>query len=66
MAPGPRTHLMRTWLTASADDLCYVAGVCLVGVGVYRQWPEAIWFYAGAVCLVVGLVLTCALAGRRA
>lgn len=54
---------MRAFMVAHADDAAYLLGVCLVGIGVYRVSPVATWFYAGAVLLAIGAMLT--LAGAR-
>jgi len=56
---------LASFVAAYADDFCYVAGVTLVGIGVYRLCPVATWFYAGAVCLAIGWLQTLA-SGRRA
>lgn len=45
-------------LLVFAPDACVLAGFALAGIGVYRLWPACIWFYAGAVCVLVGVALS--------
>ena len=44
-------------LVVAAPDLCILAGLFLIGVGVYRWTPEAIWIYAGVTLIVIGVAL---------
>ena len=47
-------------VAAYADDACYLGGVILVGIGVYRVEPVATWFYAGASCLLSAYLIAAA------
>ena len=47
-----------TRLIAIAPDVCMTAGVCLVGIGVYRWWPLATWFFAGGALMALGWLLS--------
>ena len=45
---GMRRHL---------DDTFVGLGLTLGGIGVYTLWPVGVWFYSGAVCVLIGVVL---------
>ena len=47
-------------VVAYADDACYLSGVILVGIGVYRVNPAATWFYAGVACLLTAWLIAAA------
>jgi hypothetical protein len=44
----------RGFLCDGLDDCFVLAGVILIGIGLYRLWPAGIWFYLGVVCVGVG------------
>jgi hypothetical protein len=58
--------LMRvlTALFAVAPDVCLLGGLGLIGTGLYRWQPEALWFYGGAMLLLAGW-LGVRMEGRR-
>jgi hypothetical protein len=45
------------FLTEGIDDAFVLIGVLLIGVGLYRLAPMLIWFYAGGVCVVIGIAI---------
>ncbi len=47
----------RAFVTEGVDDALVLTGGLLIGAGLYQLWPMAIWFYAGAWCIVIGLAI---------
>ena len=52
--------LRRVWrgfVRDGLDDGFVLVGAVLIGVGVFRLWPAGIWFYIGAWCVLIGLMI---------
>jgi hypothetical protein len=64
VARKPRSkHPLRRWFARSQDDFFFLLGCGLILFGTWRTWPVAIWFVAGGMCIVWGVLV--ALGGRK-
>ena len=52
-------------IASYAADGCYLAGVCLLGAGLYHISPALLWFYLAVVCWLLGVLLDASLRRTR-
>lgn len=48
---------LTAFFRAYAADGCLVVGAVLIGIGVWRIAPTAVWFYAGICCWLMAWML---------
>ena len=50
---------------AWAEDICFVAGLSLVGIGVYTVCPAgSLWFYSGGCLIGYGVLIALGARGK--
>lgn len=45
------------WLEQLGLDAVILVGLVLIGIGLYRLQPEAVWIYAGVVCIAASVLI---------